>query len=875
MRTARVYLIVLMTGVAAILGLKWYVERDTEPILGLEELAQPEFIKTHPEKTRRAASDLLNEALDARASGEEADESFEKACRLARAIEQHLDDPSVDGACRFYGSLDRSGAGTKRDADRLTDESEAAYLSGKRSDASELADRALVLYKKIGDRWGELRVMNLLGNIHWVSGERDEAIAQYHRLLDGAKEIGDRNREAAAVNNLARIEEWRGNIREAESGYRRVGELGDRHGLARIRGFALLYRGNLLHRLGIPERAADVLQQSADIFHDLDEGQFEAAAATNRGASLQRMGLHDEAFEAYRRSLALRSQSENPSGRIGTLLQIAELHYEGGDAERATESLNEILSLTEEATDAASRSFRWGALITATDIDLASGRLEAARRSLEEAQGIAEEVGHTLYGVELDRRRAELFRLEDDPEKAAGVLENAVAVIERLRTSPEAEEDRVGFLEAQDSVFKDLAGIYLRRLNRPEDAFEILEKGRSRAFLDSLEGGAFIASDSSGAPRVLLGASAETTDLDQVVSILPAKAALLHYTVTPKWLAVMIADSGGNRSHVVVDIAQEELESLATSFVQQTSGEPAGEQGPTVLGEKLSHLLLDPLIALQSEQETLVIVPDGILFSIPWAALPFRQGYLIDEHVISIEPSASVFVHLAGRAPRPREPSALLVANPSGGPVVGGIRPRPLPEAEKEARELEQILSQTTSLVGRGASEEAVRAETGLHDILHFGTHAWIVSESPLRSSLLLAGSDGQVADPQLVPVAPRDGVLTGYEVLGLEMRPQAMVTLAACESVGKGRRRGEGVAGLARAFFEAGAGTVIASLWPVEDRATRELMVHFYRGLATEGKSAASALAEAQSELLKGGAGERRRHAYYWAGFVLIGDGR
>ena len=326
---------------------------------------------------------------------------------------------------------------------------------------------------------------------------------------------------------------------------------------------------------------------------------------------------------------------------------------------------------------------------------------------------------------------------------------------------------------------------------------------------------------------------------------------------------------------MVVDITQEELEGLATSFVQQTSGEPAVEQGLTVEGEKLSRLLLDPFIELESEHETLVIVPDGILFSIPWAALPFREGYLVDKHVISIEPSASVFVHLSGRAPRTRKPSALLVANPSGGRVVGGVRPRPLPEAEKEAKALEQILSQTKVLVGRGASEGAVRSEISGHDILHFGTHAWIVTESPLRSSLLLAGSDEQIADPQLLPVAPTDGVLTGYEVLGLEMRPQAMVTLAACESVGKGRRRGEGVAGLARAFFEAGAGTVIASLWPVEDRATRELMVRFYTELATEGKSAASALAKAQSELSKGVAGERRRHPYYWAGFVLIGDGR
>ncbi len=875
LRTISIWLVVVAVVAAGIVGSKWYLERNEETIDDLDETALGQLTNTQPDKVRREVNDLLHEALDARSSGEEADESFEKAHRLARAISRYLDDPSLEEACSFYESLDPSGVNTKRDADRLSDESEAANRSGERSDAKKLANQALNLYEKLGDSWSELRVVHRLGNIHWVSGEMDEASAQYTRLLDGAKRIGDRNREAAAVNNLAWVEERRGNIREAESGYRLAGELGERHGLTRIRGFALLYRGNLLHRLGIPERAADVLQQSADIFHDLGDGQLEAMAASNRGASLQRMGLHDEALGAYQRSLALRPHSESASGGIGTLLHIAELHYELGQVERATEVLEEILSSTEAATDASSRQFRWGALVTATDIYLDSGQFDEARQSLQEAEAIAAEVGHTLHGVELARRRAELFQGENKPEQAVEVLEEAVNVIERLRTSPEAEEDRVRFLEAQDSVFKDLAGIYLRRLNRPKDAFEILEKSRSRAFLDSLQGGAFIASDPSGAPRVFLESSAETIALDQVVSKLPRNGALLHYTVAPKWLAVMVVDSRGNHSHEVVDIAQEELEELATSFAQRTGGEPAVDNDVARNGDQLSRLLLSPLVELERKYETLVIVPNGVLFSIPWAALPFRDGYLVDNHVIAIEPSASVFVHLVSHVPRQRIPSVLLVANPPGPNFVGGVKPRPLPEAEKEVKELEQLLSRTTTLVGRSASEEAVRSETGGHDILHFGTHAWIVTESPLRSSLLLAGSDEQVADPQLLPVAPTDGVLTGYEVLGLAMKPQAMVTLAACESVGKGRRRGEGVAGLARAFFEAGAGTVVATLWSVDDRATRELMVRFYRELAIEGKSTAAALAAAQTALSKGEAGKRRRHPFYWAGFVLIGDGR
>jgi CHAT domain-containing protein len=261
---------------------------------------------------------------------------------------------------------------------------------------------------------------------------------------------------------------------------------------------------------------------------------------------------------------------------------------------------------------------------------------------------------------------------------------------------------------------------------------------------------------------------------------------------------------------------------------------------------------------------------------------------LVEGREIAIEPSASVFVRLTEAPPRSEATSALIVANPLfylRGDVSGeddettrgssAFVFRPLPEAEQEAEEVSALLQPSHLLVGERAREAAVRSEIGHRDIIHFGTHARIVPDQPLASSLLLAGGGGTLADSQLEPVSPDDGVLTGYEVIGLQLKPQTLVALAACESVGKGRREGEGVVGLARAFFEAGAGTVVASLWPVEDRATRELMVRFYRELTTGKGTTARALAAAQTAMARGEAGETRKDPFHWAGFVLIGDGR
>jgi CHAT domain-containing protein len=448
-------------------------------------------------------------------------------------------------------------------------------------------------------------------------------------------------------------------------------------------------------------------------------------------------------------------------------------------------------------------------------------------------------------------------------------------VIESLRESSESEVERVRLLETRRSIYEDLAGIHLRQLDDPTAGFELLERSRSRALLDSFEGGAVLSAGEGGEVDVALPAAAEPAPLSRVAAAIEPGTILIHYTVTADWLAVLAIDAQGVRARSVRAMEEKDLNRLVRIFGgDATASFPLREGWTTLYSDaqrNLSLMLLEPVKHLLSDARTVLIVPDDILFAIPWGALRWGDWthYLSETHEVVLEPSASAFVRLYERSSGTVRDRALVVANPRAPGAA-----RALPEAEIEAKELAGLLPGSRVLLGEEASEPAVRREMGRFPIIHFATHARVDPERPLQSSLLLAGERGALEESLLAPLAPEDGVLTGFEALELPLRSGALVTLAGCETVGVTPRRGEGVVGLARAFIESGASTVVATLWPVEDRATRELMTRFYRAMAS-GSSAARALSQAQAAMAQGDAGESRRYPYYWAGFVLIGDGR
>lgn len=285
--------------------------------------------------------------------------------------------------------------------------------------------------------------------------------------------------------------------------------------------------------------------------------------------------------------------------------------------------------------------------------------------------------------------------------------------------------------------------------------------------------------------------------------------------------------------------------------------------------------LLAPALAdLPPAVERLVIVPDGKLHRLPFALLrPSAEAEpLIARYQLSLAPSATLWRRWRSLDPPASEVPALALADP----VIAGqtaeaegagvrqwaferdARLPPLPYAREEGRAVVRALGgDSRLLVGEEASERFLKeADLRRYGVIHFAAHAVIDDEVPERSAVLLApGAEEE------------DGWLQPQDVVGLDLDGRVVV-LASCDSAAGQVLRGEGPMSLARAFFQARAPVVVASLEPLPDDHSARLFKDFYRTLA-RGTSVAEALAVAQRKRARQGVPSRA-----WAGLVVLGDG-
>jgi CHAT domain-containing protein len=270
----------------------------------------------------------------------------------------------------------------------------------------------------------------------------------------------------------------------------------------------------------------------------------------------------------------------------------------------------------------------------------------------------------------------------------------------------------------------------------------------------------------------------------------------------------------------------------------------------------------------------LVIVPDGALHLLPFALL--REHAEAEPLVASFEvqtvPSASLWLHWRDAADTPgqEERRALVLANPTLPSTASASAIRswafdsrntlgPLPHAEREGRRVLRWLGGSGKLEsGPGASESWLKSEDlSRFSILHFASHAVVNPLKPGRSAVMLAAGTEE-----------EDGFLRPSEIAQLEGLDGKLVVLSACDTAAGSVLRGEGVLSLGRAFFEAGAQAVVASLWRLDDRLTASFFDDFYKHLR-EGVTVSEALAETQREWSR-----RGRPASIWAGIVVLGNG-
>jgi CHAT domain-containing protein/Tfp pilus assembly protein PilF len=305
------------------------------------------------------------------------------------------------------------------------------------------------------------------------------------------------------------------------------------------------------------------------------------------------------------------------------------------------------------------------------------------------------------------------------------------------------------------------------------------------------------------------------------------------------------------------------------------------------MAEDLFSMLFGKLAGQVRADSKLIVIPDGLLNQVPFESLVHNGRYLIEDHQISYLPSASLIELLRQPPKSASDLDGQLDLLAFGDPVFQQQSESPLnrklpatpskinrragdwdvtnlsrlPRTRDEVEYIASLIPKERQRIylGKDSTEKAFKQESlSKYKWIHLATHSIINERNPGRSAVVLA-LDGNNAE---------DGFLRATEIEDLDLNCD-LVVLSACET-GRGQLlSGEGIIGLSRSFFIAGARSVVVSQWAVSDISTAQLMKDFYQQMVNKVPKAA-ALREAKLRMLYGGS--ETRHPYYWAPFVIIG---
>lgn len=512
------------------------------------------------------------------------------------------------------------------------------------------------------------------------------------------------------------------------------------------------------------------------------------------------------------------------------------------------------LGNAKEAQADLQRAAAWASQIEGADRDRIAGDLHAAEgmvatdpnRAVAAFTRALAELGANgrefrLPGVLLERARARLRA--GDIADADADLQRGMDLLDRQSTGMGGEVLAMARLEGRDSILDERVRIALMQ-GQPERAFALAEGGRARGLQAGPE-----------APR----AAAFATSPAAIGTQLEAGRTLLVYAVLGDRLGLWRIARGA-QTWVPLPAAPGEVAQL-TTLLRTDLAAGAWTSTTRRAAARLYAVLIAP--ARVAGDGALVVVPDEELHALPFAALvnPATGRFLVEEHDLGVAPSATAY--LRGRERwRSRDDappqSALVVGDPETDRL---LLPDlvPLPGARDEARQVASLYPRRELLLGRAATRDAFVRDAAGRDVLHFAGHAVTNRVAAERSSLALA-ADGVVAD----------GALTVEEIAAMHLDGVRTVVLSSCDSAGGPSVAGEGPLSLARAFLQAGAPSVVASLWAVPDRPTTPLISGFHRHLR-KGDDPAAALRAAQLELLRGPQPTLRSPAV-WAVFEAFG---
>ena len=860
-------------------------------------------------------------------------------------------------ALDYYGralALSKQFGDTANEGVLLNNTGGVYDILGEPRKALDYYNQALTLSSAMNDRGTGADILNNIGVIYYNLSEPQKALDYYNQALIIKKEIGDPAKVANTVNNIANVYTILGEPQRALEYLQQALDLWRQAKDKRGEAITLHYFGYTYASLGDMKKALEYYNQALPLRRAAGDRRGEALTLGSIGVALNAIGERQQALESDQQALELQRKINDRRFQAMTLEHMGYLQTLARDFDRARGYYDEALSLSRAVGD---KQIEASVLQDMARLESEKGDLAAARKHIEESISNIEAVRgqidtqmrasylgvkHNAYQFYIDllMRMHRLNPAEGYDAMALKISEQAHArsLLDMLT------EARVNIRQGVDAALLERERSLSQQINvKAERQVQALgQNAKERAALLSKE-------------------IAELQDQQQQVQVAIRKASPAYAALTqPRPLGLkeiqaqldpgttLLEYSLGEERSYVWAVTQDSLKTyqlpkreqieqaarlvydLLTARSQARSGEDAqtkqeriAEKDSQLLAatRELSQTVLGPIGAELGKQR-LVIVADGALQYVPFAALSVASGQLsvahrttkgrrttengpasdyhpliLDHEVISLPSASALAIQRQGLRNRKPAPNAVaVIADPVFSATDERLGLQAKTGTAKQAQgdglantrliehladdsgliirrlkftrqEADQILAEAPRAKNfRAIDFKANRAmatsgELSKYRYVHFATHGYMDSENPDLSAIVLS-----LFDPE---GKPEDGFLRARDIYNLNL-PAELVVLSACET-GLGKQiKGEGLVGLTQGFMYAGARRVVVSLWNVNDKATAELMARFYRGMLRENKTPAAALRTAQLEM---SLQSRWRSPYYWAAFVLQGE--
>ncbi len=724
--------------------------------------------------------------------------------------------------------------------------------------AIEFYQQALKIFQTINNPTGVGAILNNIGLVKTQLGQYDQAIKSYEQALSVRQQINDKAGVGTTLHNIGFVYDKQNNPHRALEFYQQAlvirTEAGDKAGV----GATLNNIGFIRAILQQQSQALTSLNQALAIFQQIGDKAGEGRTIDSIGTAYKIFNNSTQALGYYQQALVIQREVGDLDGERITLRNIGEVLEQQKQHSLAIIVYKQSVNVTEAIRKdlrvlEASQQESYTTTISDTYRALASLLLNQNR--VVEGQQILD----LLKVQELDDY---LRNVPSHQQTTIGI--ELLPIEQQILAKYSAIQGRLASISKELTVIRQISPqsrsvAQKQRLSQLEQQLQQILQVEFNQFTNSPEVVALV-QQLNQSLRTQNPKLPNFNYLQQQLKTLDAKAALLYPLILEDRLEIVLITANSPPVHRSIPVKRTELKQAVADFRAALTNRKLSARRVMQPANKLYNWLIAPIEKDLAEAgvNSIIYAPDGQLRYVPLAALYDGKQWLVERYSVNNITAAS----LIDFSPQPLDAPKILAAAFTTGSYNFNIGANHfefvgLPFAGKEVAQIADLVPGTTKLLDGNFNRAATVPNLSNYNIIHLATHAAFVKGQPEESFILFGNGDRA----------------TLRDIAQWKLTAN-LVVLSACQTgVGGQLGNGEEILGLGYQMQQAGAKATIASLWVVDDEATQQLMNAFYQSLPQK-FSKAETLRQAQLTLINQSFGSRNAHPYYWASFILIGNG-